>query len=379
MSTDIAREELSNCFDQDPRLLLGGQKLPVAFFQWRSEFVYVTEPKNDLPIANILYSHGLTDHAARHFPTAKCLAEAGFRVIQFDLRGHGGQGQAIEQTLPIKQAYASSESASQVLEKLKELRVHPFPDNQFRSKRYRILQATRFGEHLDQFNAIAAQIRQSERFGVDALPLYLLGHSLGALIGAESAWRWCDERTSGGIAGLVTFNPAFRPRARPGNLLEKIAIDSFWLSRSAPRWLLPVSIPRFGFKSLFDLDFAIPTDWGIPYLSEQREESNLYEADPLTLDAVPSRYVRSISNQMEKTDRRSTPFPHDLLTILPGRDGITSVQGGLNFARKPCTGTNSLVRLDDTYAHDLMRSASRSKAREAITSWLGDRVNSSRT
>ena len=293
MST-ITGPNARSCFDRDPNQLLEGEKMPVAFFHWGAEFVYVIEPKDQPPIANILYSHGLTDHAARHFPTAKCLAEAGYRVILFDLRGHGGQGQPIEQSLPIKEVYASSESASQGIEKLDELHGQPVFTKRFREERYRALKKNRFGDHLDQFTAITEQITRSERFGGDQLPLFLVGHSLGALICAESAWLW-HPRSSARISGIITLNPAFRPRGRPGNPLEKITIDSFWVSRGAPLWFLPVSLPRGGFKTLFDVGFPIGTAWGIPWLSEQQDESNLYEKDPLTLDAVPSRYVKSLT------------------------------------------------------------------------------------
>ena len=48
------------------------------------------EPAAGPARANIILSHGLTEHAGRHFQTARWLAGLGCRVFLLDLAGHGG-------------------------------------------------------------------------------------------------------------------------------------------------------------------------------------------------------------------------------------------------------------------------------------------------
>lgn len=364
----VATQRKNSFFDRDPSRVLASGTMPVSFFEWRSDFVYAVEPPGRTADANILLCHGLTDHAARHLPTAMWLARAGYRAVLFDLKSHGGQGQAVDQSWRIKEAYASSERAASVVAQLDGLRSEPAFSRAFQVRRYRDLKGTRMRDHLAQLEGITGQLVASRRFEGD-LPLFLLGHSMGGLICAESAWSR-QRRPLADLRGVVMLNPAFRPRGRPGSALEKSLVNAFWKLRRSPAWFLPAALPRAGFKGLFELDFPLDTTWGIPWLSQQPDEVALFDRDPLTPRAVPSRFASSIETQMVATDRRASPFPVAALIVLPGRDGITSVDGGLDFARKVPAAQLSLVRFSEVCAHDLMRSEARTAVRETVDSWI---------
>jgi acylglycerol lipase len=49
------------------------------------------EPKTGVA-ANVLIVHGLGEHSGRYVHVGRCFAEAGFRTLAFDLRGHGHSG-----------------------------------------------------------------------------------------------------------------------------------------------------------------------------------------------------------------------------------------------------------------------------------------------
>lgn len=363
-----ATRQKSSVFDRDPSRILAGETLPVSFFEWRSERIYAVEPPGRAAAANILFSHGLTDHAARHLPTARWLASAGYRVVLFDLKGHGGQGQPVDDSWRIKEAYASREPARPVATELRGLRSEPAFSEAFKTRRFSVLKRTRMRDHLAQLEGIAGQLVASRRCE-GGLPLVLMGHSVGGLLCAESAWRW-RRRPLPDLRGVVLLNPALRPRARPGSALERAFVDAFWELRRSPVWFFPAWMPRAGLKRLLELDLPLDTTWGNPWLSDQADEVALYDRDPLTPLAVPSGYANSIETQMVATDRRTSPFPVDVLIALPGRDGITSVDGGLDFARRVPAAQLSLVRFGEVCAHDMMRSKARAAVRETVDSWI---------
>ena len=53
-----------------------------------SLFYRYWEPKADVA-AHVLIVHGLGEHSGRYVHVGKFFAEAGFRTVAFDLRGHG--------------------------------------------------------------------------------------------------------------------------------------------------------------------------------------------------------------------------------------------------------------------------------------------------
>jgi len=55
-------------------------------------FIQGWEPDNDAPKAFIALIHGLGDHSARFAHIGKVMAEAGYALVGFDLRGHGKSG-----------------------------------------------------------------------------------------------------------------------------------------------------------------------------------------------------------------------------------------------------------------------------------------------
>ena len=113
-------------------------------------------------------------------------------------------------------------------------------------------------------------------------------------------------------------------------------------------------------------------------MSDLPEEVALYQRDPLVHEAIPSAYASSIETLMTSTDSRADAFPVDALFMFPGYDGITSLDGGLRFAKKVESNLGAdrcrILQFDSTWAHDLTRSTVGASVKQEILSWLQRRL-----
>ncbi len=134
--------------------------------------------------ASILHIHGLGEHSGRHAHVAQRLTEAGYAVLQMDLRGHGRSGGA---------------------------RGH-----------------TPFDRTMEDLDAAMAEVTAH----VPGVPVFLYGHSLGGLIMLTYTLRRSPD-----IAGVITSaaglrSPVLEQRAKMtaakllGSVLPSVPIPS---------------------------------------------------------------------------------------------------------------------------------------------------------
>jgi alpha-beta hydrolase superfamily lysophospholipase len=130
----------------------------MSFFQSRdgTQLYEVIWPAAGKAMASVVLVHGYGEHIARYDEAARAIAAAGFSVRGLDLRGHGQSGG-----------------------------VRGF--------------CNRFDEYLDDVDAAVGRAR------AEGLPVFLLGHSFGALVGPHYALR---HPTS--LAGLVLTSPYWK-------------------------------------------------------------------------------------------------------------------------------------------------------------------------
>ncbi|HEX4460204.1 MAG TPA: alpha/beta hydrolase [Polyangia bacterium] len=112
-------------------------------------------PTSGEPRAVVVIVHGYGEHIGRYDATARALADAGFTVRGFDLRGHGQSG---------------------------GVRGH----------------CSKFSEYLEDVDAEVVRARGEN------LPLFLLGHSFGGLIASQWALAHPEE-----LAGLTLTSPFY--------------------------------------------------------------------------------------------------------------------------------------------------------------------------
>jgi alpha-beta hydrolase superfamily lysophospholipase len=342
----------------------------VSFEEVLGERIVTVSPKTGSPRANLLFVHGLGDHPARHLATARWLAARGYRTFLFDLVAHGSQAHAWDRSRWVYEAYASSGATAELIGTFREAHRTRAPEMRaLATAQYARLARTHVDDHLAQVTKLIRYVQWVD----GRTPLFLGGHSMGALLAVEAAWRLRRTgRNRQSIAGVLMIAPALRPQGNADSALSQLVVDGVWTLRRAP-----VSLVRSVFKIALDLNLSVDTSWGSKWLSDLPEEVQLFTADPLVPHRLPTRYASSIESLMVSTRRRGERFPFEGLMVVPARDGITSREAGIRFAERANAGSAKprvrLVRLGVT-AHDVLRSSARSTARTAIGDWLDARV-----
>lgn len=344
----------------------------VSFYDSAGERIYCVAPRDGAPIGNIFWVHGLTDHAARQFESALALAEQGYRIILFDLQGHGGREMELSQTWWVKQAYLEGRGEpSMVSHRLRqEERGGSRPSPNLGKLQYDTLRRTTFDDHLRQFDRILTLLLESWWGG---LPLFLFGHSMGGLICVEGLRRFGLSNRAN-LGGLILMAPAFQPIGRPNRRAENALLDKFWEISNRPA---PFSFVRPLAKQVLDLNFPIDVSWGSRFVSDELEENQLVDNDPLCHRTVPSAYLSSIETQQVQTHRGALDHLPNTIVLLPQDDAIVKTSGTLSFAeraRQAIGPSNvSLVRFPYLRAHHLLRSSVRMAAESVMADWLQKR------
>jgi alpha-beta hydrolase superfamily lysophospholipase len=335
------------------------------FIQAGDERVFRFESELPRHKGEVLFIHGLTDHPGRHFSTAQGLAKRGFGVTLFDLAGHGGRQEPLERSESVYRSYALSDNAPLISWTIGA----PTPSDFFPAQ-YSKLETTSIGHHQGQVDYMLSQVIP-QLAGTPDVPLFLMGFSMGGLLAADAAIRWSQKAPglSPRVKGVVLLSPAFRPQGRPTNRVENLVIDAAWSERN-----YPISPIRFVLKNALQINVKLDTAWGAEYMSDQPEEIELYRRDPLIPKAIPSAYASSIESLMSIVNRKATEFPVDSLFLFPSKDGITSVQGGLAFARRVESASREqecrIVQYYGNESHDLTRSSVRDQVRRTLVDWL---------
>lgn len=324
------------------------------------------------PKAEVLLIHGLAGHPARRFTTARLIAQRGFAVTLFDLAGHGGRQEPWEKSQDIYRNYALSDDPSVIQQAFGP----PSGEPEFLRHQYAVLKGLRISRHQEQIDFMLHRVLP-ELAPASDVPLFLIGFSMGGLLAADAALRLFQKplKESSGLRGTILLSPALKPRGRPSKRMENAVVDTVWAGRKRP-----FSPLRLFVKAAFLLNRRLDISWSAVHMSDQPAEVELYRRDPLTFKAMPSAFASSVESLMTVVDRNAVLFPVDCLFLFPERDGITSVDGILRFARRVETTRGSqscrLVEFEGIDAHDLTHSSVRDEVHATILDWLVTRAGS---
>jgi alpha-beta hydrolase superfamily lysophospholipase len=255
------------------------------------------------PRATLVVVHGYGDHAGRHAHVMRFLAEhGGIAAHGFDFRGQGRS---------------------------------PGPRGFVRN----------WEDYLTDLDAFLAQpnIRSAN-------PLFLLGHSHGALILCAAATRG-DGNSLGDVTGCILTSPFLRNRMRVPRYKTLLA-----------RAINPV-LPWLRLRS------------GLADGMMTSDESMIADtkADPLvTRVATPRWYFGSLAAQ-RRVNESASKFRLPLLMLLGSLDPVAD----LTVAERFFAETGSADRQLKTYPgllHELLRESRRQEVLADILSWLSARV-----
>ncbi|HSU17965.1 MAG TPA: lysophospholipase [Longimicrobium sp.] len=252
------------------------------------------------PRAVLLLSHGLGEHAGRYAAVARDLAPRGIEVHALDHRGHG---------------------------RSRGIRGH----------------TARFGKLVDDFDRFAAGVM--ERAPRD-VPVFLLAHSLGGLIGI----RWLETRPRAELCGAILSAPLLG------------------IAKQAARWKTALS----GFLSKALPWIPIPNEVDPAELSSDSAYTRSYREDPLVHDKISPRLytemVGAMRDAFAEKDRISLP----LLFVVPGADTIVREEATLRFAES--LRGDVTVRRYPGFHHESLNELDRARPIADLLGWMEERI-----
>jgi alpha-beta hydrolase superfamily lysophospholipase len=248
----------------------------------------------------LLVTHGLGEHAARYDELAASLTACGISTFAYDQRGHG------------------------------------------RSDGRR--------GHVRAFDVLLQDLDRFRREVVGmldpAMPLFLLGQSMGGLI----ALRYLEEYDAP-LAGAILCSP--------------------WLGTA-------VEIPRWQVTAVSALTRLLPA---LPFrnridperLSRDPAVVRAYREDPLVHSRITPRLFTEASAAMGLVQRHGERITVPLLFLLAGADRIVDTQRALSFARSLASADVTIREYPGHY-HELLNELDRAAIVRDLRDWLAARL-----
>jgi alpha-beta hydrolase superfamily lysophospholipase len=245
----------------------------------------------------LLMVHGYGEHGGRYRPLADRLAEAGLETVAVDLRGHGHSAGA---------------------------RGH----------------VVAFEDYLADLDAAFDAVR-----GIDDRPLFLVGHSMGALVCLD----WLIQSPRGGIRGLVLSSPFLG------------------LSLPVPRWKRAVARGL----SRFLPSFAMESGLSGGSVTRDPDMAKAYDEDPLANRRATARWFTESQAAIRRVRSRGGSIHLPILLLYAGADKVACADDTANFARTLGSEDRTVERLDGQY-HEILNELPecRRRSMDQIASWL---------
>lgn len=289
----------------------------LALYKWPLD-AWAEELGSDAapPRAVVLMVHGLGEHAGRYERVARHLMRWGFAVHAYDQRGHGESGGA-RGALPTETA---------LLDDLAEVVDH----------------TRRLGMRL-QCSADASRGLQK------ALPLILLGHSLGGLVAGHFVALKIRP-----IEALVMSSPALDAGL---SVFQKLLL-------ALGRTLAP--------------NLCVSNGLNARYLSHDARVVKAYLADRLVHNRISPRLGQFISNSGPATVAAARNWVTPTLLMYAGGDRLVSPRGSQAFAANALAsavkpGTVTARRFDGLH-HELFNETDSAPVFATLRAWLNSNL-----
>lgn len=253
------------------------------------------------PRALVIFVHGLGDHIGRYSVFVSRMAQAGFGCAMFDQRGHG-----------------RSEGRRGHIERF-----------------------------ADWVNDIAGFVQFSEIGVPEGTPLFIVGYSLGALIGINYVLMHALP-----VDGMVTLSAAIVPTV------------------GIPTWKKKIGKKIARFFSELSIDNGI----NIADLTHDEKERAALEADSF----FHRRITLGAAGEIERNLELVMAMPHRLhlpmLMLAGAKDRICDPEGTRRFAMR-LSSTDKRYRIYPGMSHDLLHDVGWENILEDIISWISERAD----
>ncbi len=252
------------------------------------------------PKAAVALVHGLGEHTGRYAHVGEAFSKAGYALMGFDLRGHGRSGGQRGHT-PSADAY------------------------------------------VRDIDLLLQHVR--ERY--PGLPVFLYGHSLGAIL-----VLYYSLRRSPNLAGVISSGAALHSDLENQKL--KLALARI-LGMLAPTTTMPSGLDA-------------------SKLSHDPEVERLYRADPLVHDRASLAFGRAMIPVNRWTLQHAAEFPLPLLLVHGTEDAIAFPSSSREFAT--AAGDKATLILWEGMYHETHNEPRKQEALKAIVDWMDARLKS---
>lgn len=251
------------------------------------------------PVGHVVLVHGYAEHLGRHAEITTALTKAGYTVHAFDCRGHG---------------------------KSEGPRAH----------------ADTFQQYLDDLDIVLVRAKGD----AGGKPVFFLGHSHGALIGARYLLDHPDA-----VRGAVFSSPYLRLKLQvsPLKILAGRLVAKVFPALPMKNELKPEQLTR---------DVAI-------------QEAT--RADPLYQQIATPGWFNESTAAQETVLRRATEFVTPFLLLTGGADPIADPAAGRELFEH-ATAKDKQFRQYDGYLHELFHEPERDLVFRDVVAWLDERA-----
>jgi acylglycerol lipase len=257
-------------------------------------------PEGDVR-AVLLIVHGLAEHSGRYMNVVNRFVPRGYAVYGIDHIGHG------------------------------------------RSEGRRLF-VERFADYTEPLKTYVDMVRcwQPDK------PIFLVGHSMGGLIGA----RYLIAHQMG-LAGAVLSGPALKP---PGNITAAVIL----VGR-----LLSILIPRVG--------LVPPVD--ATWVCRDPAVVKAYLADPLVFRGrIPARLGAELIAAMERTQAGANRITLPLLILQGGADHLVDPSGA-NALYEKVSSTDKKVIVYEGFFHEVFNEPEHDRVLSDVEQWLEEHLS----
>lgn len=264
----------------------GAGGLELYYQTWRAE-------KKSLAVLAII--HGFGEHSGRYTNVVNHLIPKGYAVFGFDLRGHGRS--------PGQRGHINS-----------------------------------WDEYREDVRAFLQMTSQRE----PNQPVFMLGHSMGALIALDYVLR-----DSAGLRGAIISGAPLEPVgvAKPFLVMLARALSRVW-----PRFSLPLGLDAKG-------------------ISRDPDVVKAYEADPLVHGKTTVRWGTEILQTIEWAKAHAAEVNIPILLIHGGSDPLNSPDGTRNFFEKVISPDKEMKVYPGSY-HEAHNDLGYGQVMNDIAQWL---------
>lgn len=246
------------------------------------------------PSASVVLVHGIGEHSGRYAVLASAMAQKGLAVYGFDQRGHG----------------------------------------QSEGRRGHV---GRWTEYLDDLGLFLGRIK------MPGIPLFVMGHSMGALVVLD----YLIQRSTSGLAGAIISAPPLQPAgvARPYLVLAARILSCLW----------PVFLLRLGLKA--------------EDLSRDSDVEGDYRRDPLVFGKVTARWGSEILSAISRVRKESCLISIPLMMIHGEEDRINLPAGTRELAERTGSADKTVIIYPGTY-HEPHNDLNHAAVAADIGAWL---------